>query len=851
MTDSTFDTRHNLPVPGDEFIGRSRYVDSVLHALLETKAWIISIDGLGGVGKSRLALEAAHRISTMRRYAGIVWVSAKSSWLTPSGIEKREPSLTSLDDLLRQIIQVAGGSEDPIETFDERKARVSRLISQKPYLLIVDNLETVRDADKRRIIAFLSELSARETGDTRALVTSREAASPGAIVVELTGLEREEGINLIRRDATNYGDTSSLLTAEEASSEIWERCAGLPLAIKWAVAMVAKRKLSLADTLFELKRRSGDVLGYVFGSVFERLSEDSKLILYTSSAFVRSIPRSALSDITRLSERRVAAAVTELLGLYLIQRLTRSVPRPFDTERYSMLPATAICVQAISLENPGICDGLMSRAVMYCSRLWTGFTPNMDIAQFEDDFENSTFLLDWSFNAQRWTDVVTLAKKLDPYMSVRGLAEERIEVCDLGMLAARYVKDGRSIVEFKEAKGKAYKQKGMYREAEEQLRECLEFYRNTGMPRELARIRMQLGILLEHQVEYSVDPVPLDDRVGRLEMAVTEYTEAYKTFQSLEDRAAQAQVLHLIGRALRHLNRFVESEKMLVSSIQLKLELGDAARIAITEHELARLRFLQGRSGEAETLYRKSIGALTEFGATKDLANAKWGFSLLLRSQKDRLDEAIRLNREAVEAYHTQGRRPKYELAQADLQQTLLLLSDTSLESIGRAPLPNDHNTGQRVAAERRSRVFISYSHADSEWLRRLRVHLRPLERMGIVDIFDDTKIEIGTPWRGQIETALESAKFAILLVSADFLASDFIHENELPPLLSAAESDGAMILPIIVSPCAFEQTEGLAQFQAANSPSNPLISVTKSEQEAVLARVANAVRGAVRRSAE
>jgi tetratricopeptide (TPR) repeat protein len=253
----------------------------------------------------------------------------------------------------------------------------------------------------------------------------------------------------------------------------------------------------------------------------------------------------------------------------------------------------------------------MTRAITYCSRLWTGFTPSIGIEQFEDDFENSMFLLDWAFNAQRWLDVVSLSRKIDPYMSVRGLAEERIEVCDVGMLAARYVKDGRSIVELQEAKGKAYKQKGMFREAEEQLRECLEFYRNTDMPREVARIGMQLGILLEHQVEYSVDPVPVGDRVGRLENAVTEYTEAYRTFQSLEDRAAQAQVLHLIGRALRHLNRLGESEKMLLLSIQIKRELGDVVRIAITEHELARLRFLQGKNVEAEALYRKSIAALT------------------------------------------------------------------------------------------------------------------------------------------------------------------------------------------------------------------------------------------------
>jgi hypothetical protein len=64
--------------------------------------------------------------------------------------------------------------------------------------------------------------------------------------------------------------------------------------------------------------------------------------------------------------------------------------------------------------------------------------------------------------------------------------------------------------------------------------------------------------------------------------------------------------------------------------------------------------------------------------------------------------------------------------------------------------------------------------------------------------------------------------KVAILLVSADFLASKFIAENELPPLLAAAQMEGAVILPVILSACPYEDTE-LAKFQAVNSLSKPL----------------------------
>lgn len=137
----------------------------------------------------------------------------------------------------------------------------------------------------------------------------------------------------------------------------------------------------------------------------------------------------------------------------------------------------------------------------------------------------------------------------------------------------------------------------------------------------------------------------------------------------------------------------------------------------------------------------------------------------------------------------------------------------------------------------RRTKIFISYSHRDKDWLARLQVHLKPLEREYELDIWDDTKIVPGSKWRDDIEQAVASAKVAVLLVSADFLASDFIGSDELPSLLSAAEKDGAIILPLILSPSRFVMTKGLNQFQSLNDPSTPLIGLPRSEQEAVLVR--------------
>lgn len=142
----------------------------------------------------------------------------------------------------------------------------------------------------------------------------------------------------------------------------------------------------------------------------------------------------------------------------------------------------------------------------------------------------------------------------------------------------------------------------------------------------------------------------------------------------------------------------------------------------------------------------------------------------------------------------------------------------------------------------RRTKIFISYSHRDSPWLERLRVHLRPLERDFEADIWDDTKIESGAKWREEIERALGSSAVAILLVSADFLGSDFIAGNELPPLLRAAEDAGTVILPVILSHSGFRRHEVLSQFQAFNDPSKPMLNMSRGGQEAVFEKVAERV---------
>jgi len=145
-----------------------------------------------------------------------------------------------------------------------------------------------------------------------------------------------------------------------------------------------------------------------------------------------------------------------------------------------------------------------------------------------------------------------------------------------------------------------------------------------------------------------------------------------------------------------------------------------------------------------------------------------------------------------------------------------------------------------------RDKIFISYSRKDQEWLDKLRTMLAPLLRNKTIDVWDDTRLKPGDLWRDEINKAIDGARVAILLVSRDFLASDFIANHELPPILEASAKKGVIrLFPIIVRPCLYGESE-LAKYAAANDLKKPLSSLSDAEQEQLLADIGQKIKDAM-----
>ncbi len=134
--------------------------------------------------------------------------------------------------------------------------------------------------------------------------------------------------------------------------------------------------------------------------------------------------------------------------------------------------------------------------------------------------------------------------------------------------------------------------------------------------------------------------------------------------------------------------------------------------------------------------------------------------------------------------------------------------------------------------------IFISYSRKDKKYLGELHAHLALHVREGAIVFWDDTRILPGSRWNDELKRAIQSAKIALFLVSADFFASDFIFHQEMGPLLQAAQEKGVEVLSVVLGACAFRDSE-LAQFQAINAPSEPLNQMSRGKRDVVWDRVA------------
>jgi hypothetical protein len=140
-------------------------------------------------------------------------------------------------------------------------------------------------------------------------------------------------------------------------------------------------------------------------------------------------------------------------------------------------------------------------------------------------------------------------------------------------------------------------------------------------------------------------------------------------------------------------------------------------------------------------------------------------------------------------------------------------------------------------------KVFFSYSRRDEALKERLEKHLMALKRRKVITTWHDRRIDAGEDWAGQIDKHLDSAQIILLLISPDFLASDYCYDVEMARAQKRAEAGEARVIPVILRPGDYEGVP-FTKYRGLPPGMKP---VTRwSNQDEAFKSVAEGVRAAV-----
>jgi hypothetical protein len=127
--------------------------------------------------------------------------------------------------------------------------------------------------------------------------------------------------------------------------------------------------------------------------------------------------------------------------------------------------------------------------------------------------------------------------------------------------------------------------------------------------------------------------------------------------------------------------------------------------------------------------------------------------------------------------------------------------------------------------------IFFSYSHEDEPLLFKLKTHLRPLQRVGLIELWYDRDISAGTEWEQEITKHLNTSQIILLLVSPDFIDSDYCYSIEMKRALERHEQGEGVVIPIILRSVYWQGTP-FGKLQALPTNGKPIVSSSWHNQD-------------------
>ncbi len=627
---------HNLPnADYGQFIGRETEITKI-HDILRpyphSQHSIVTIDGIGGIGKSALALEVAYyylrnysQIQESERFEAIIWVSAKRMVLTADGIKPRPQTLNTLDDIYSAISITLGREDITRAKLEEQLEIVRQALKKQRTLLIVDNLETV---DDESVLSFLRELPA----PTKCIVTTRHRVDV-AYPIRLVGMPWHDAERLI----LNECERKDVHLGSDHAHRFFQRTGGIPLALVWSIAQVGMGH-SPENVLNKLSIPSSDISRYCFDEVIGNIrNKNSYTILFATSLFESSASRTSLQYVTELPELECDDGLAALERLSLVNK---------TNDRFSILPLTRYFMRGEIDKKPElerkISGKLFEYYINFMSQQKLGGLDALLV--WESEKENISAVFDKLINEENQTSMIELFNHYYNFLWRRGYWAEGIKIALQILEWASASGHRETKARFNHWLGRLYLYQGEFKDAEITLLKSAENYLITDWQWISVQTYLGRALLKQNRIDDAVDILQktLDTALERedfrgatrlhnvlaeamlskndLNTALEHVIQGYSLANGRNKQVTVfGKNLHLRGKIERIRGNLEQAENWIQQFKEIANREGFVLEIAQADIELAQIAILKGEAHKARTYALAAKNTFEHLGIKEEI----------------------------------------------------------------------------------------------------------------------------------------------------------------------------------------------------------------------------------------
>lgn len=622
----------------NQFFGRKDEILKILRAMNPNdRSWGIIIDGIGGIGKTALAIEVAYLCKEDGAFEGFIFISAKKYHLETAGIREAPPRAQTLDGLFTETALALGHQGVAQATGVEKRRALLEVLQNKHVLLIYDNLETLSKSDQDELIDFLRYLP---TG-CKAIITSRRRGGDGAILLHLDKLDWEAGLALIKDEMLRDSHLQDILTkaGENKWRELFEEIGGSPLALKYILGLMRVRVPSLTvDKAIDMLKKRGnaalDLLQFIYQETRNELrSNDIKVLSILT--FFSSASIDTLAELTELHSNVFEYVLTHLYTLALVNLDTN--------DRCSLHPLTRNFIQNEFLSSPEQETETGLRFAAY----WVSFAKSYggqnglesykNYSKFETEWPNLDAAASWLWkiganpkevpNRMAASRLVLLAKSLSQFLSFSGRWDESIDINERAYETARSLdeKDGQTGWRAFDIAWMHYK-RSHHKESHDWLEKCMKAWERNGTEGNRATALKLKGLLSQREKQY-----PDAERYLQEALEIRRKLAENHPEQSMIEIAY---ALSSLGQLAIETQDYEKAKQHFDEALDINKIIEDKSIQTSLSNNMGKLALFECEWDKAEKWFEEAISVSKEIGRLEVIGRGKYGLAQVWDAKK-------------------------------------------------------------------------------------------------------------------------------------------------------------------------------------------------------------------------